>query len=150
MSDQTASDTVHLSAGSGHGPGLSPAGQVKAESGPTRSNLAGPDGPQDVATTVGAKRSAFGQGGRALTVLTNHFEVEIPKQEIYHYNGTSHPVQFHLRTDTFNLYIMTITPSRCVFIFIMLLTSILSLTRAPSKSYLPQTSHFPRPSTWKS
>ncbi|KAI1795193.1 argonaute-like protein [Ganoderma leucocontextum] len=40
-------------------------------------------------TTIGVKRTAFGQSGRALTVWTNHFEVKIPEDEIYHYDVIS-------------------------------------------------------------
>nr|VWO95172.1 Uncharacterized protein [Ganoderma boninense] len=40
-------------------------------------------------TTVGVKRTAFGQSGRALNVWTNHFEVKIPEDEIYHYDVIS-------------------------------------------------------------
>ena len=50
----------------------------------------------DIAT-LGVKRTAFGQRGRAMTVLTNHFEVHwVPKQKIYHYHGALYPAQFVL------------------------------------------------------
>ncbi len=49
-------------------------------------------------TTIGVKRTAFGQSGRALNVWTNHFEVQIPEDEIYHYDGASRPI-FVLPTD---------------------------------------------------
>ncbi|PIL23265.1 Argonaute [Ganoderma sinense ZZ0214-1] len=67
MSHRTASDSGLPDAGSGRGlGGISPE-----------------------VTTIGPKRSAFGQSGRALTVLTNHFDIQIPKHEIYHYNVIS-------------------------------------------------------------
>lgn len=40
-------------------------------------------------TTVGVKRSAFGSSGRALQIFTNHFEVQIPEDNIHHYDGAS-------------------------------------------------------------
>lgn len=56
-------------------------------------------------TTVGVKRTAFGQSGRALTVWTNHFEVKIPEGKIYHYDGVSCPI-FAVPIDILNLYAM--------------------------------------------
>lgn len=53
---------------------------------------------RDVAT-VGVKRTAFGHSGRPLTVLTNHFEVHIPKQAIYHYDGALNPLRPVLLTN---------------------------------------------------
>ncbi|KAI9063284.1 argonaute-like protein [Trametes sanguinea] len=38
-------------------------------------------------TTVGVKRTAFGQAGRVIQVHTNHFEVKIPEGHIHHYDG---------------------------------------------------------------
>ncbi|KAI0638149.1 argonaute-like protein [Trametes polyzona] len=40
-------------------------------------------------TTVGVKRTAFGTSGRAIQVSTNHFEVQIPEGQIYHYDVIS-------------------------------------------------------------
>ncbi|KAL5488099.1 hypothetical protein ACEPAI_6207 [Sanghuangporus weigelae] len=37
-------------------------------------------------TTIGVKRKAYGTSGKALTVLTNHFPVTIPKNIISHYD----------------------------------------------------------------
>ncbi|RPD77221.1 argonaute-like protein [Lentinus tigrinus ALCF2SS1-7] len=37
-------------------------------------------------TTIGVKRTAFGQSGRALQVYTNHFKTSIPEGLIYHYD----------------------------------------------------------------
>ncbi|KAL5530678.1 hypothetical protein ACEPAF_6936 [Sanghuangporus sanghuang] len=37
-------------------------------------------------TTIGVKRKAHGTSGKALTVLTNHFPVTIPKSIISHYD----------------------------------------------------------------
>ena len=31
-----------------------------------------------------------------MTVLTNHFEVRVPEQEIYHYHGALYPAQLVL------------------------------------------------------
>lgn len=56
-------------------------------------------------TTIGVKRTAFGQSGRALNVWTNHFEVKIPEDEIYHYDGVSRPILV-LPTDFLNRYAM--------------------------------------------
>ncbi len=81
-------------------------------------------------TTIGVKRTAFGQTGRALTVLTNHFEVQIPNREIYHYDGALHPAQLVLFCRLITPYIYLMLPSRSVFL--VLPTLIFSLTRAPS------------------
>ncbi len=52
-------------------------------------------------TTVGVKRASFGKSGRILTVFTNHFEVQIPEHIIFHYDGSLHPIQLVLQTDTY-------------------------------------------------
>ncbi|KAH8105885.1 argonaute-like protein [Cristinia sonorae] len=39
--------------------------------------------------TVGVKRTGYGSGGRAVTVLTNHFRCQIPEGIIYHYDAIS-------------------------------------------------------------
>ena len=38
--------------------------------------------------TTGVKRPGFGTGGRAITVLTNHYKINIPDTLVYHYDGT--------------------------------------------------------------
>ena len=56
---------------------------------PTRGGAAGlPDASSHI-TTIGVKRNAFGQSGRATEVWTNHFEVKIPEANIHHYDGAS-------------------------------------------------------------
>ena len=67
-------------------------------------------------TTIGMKRTAVGQIGRPLTIWTNHFDVQLHKHEIYHYHGAFHPDRLVLSTDTFNLSVMVMTSSRCVFL----------------------------------
>ncbi|KAK7689674.1 hypothetical protein QCA50_007469 [Cerrena zonata] len=47
----------------------------------------GPGIPSNHVTAVGVKRSAFGTAGRAIQVITNHFEVKIPQGLIYHYDA---------------------------------------------------------------
>ncbi|KAL5508299.1 hypothetical protein ACEPAH_5918 [Sanghuangporus vaninii] len=41
-------------------------------------------------TTIGVKRKAYGTSGKALTVLTNHFSVTIPKSIMSHYDVGAH------------------------------------------------------------
>lgn len=36
---------------------------------------------------VGVKRFAFGTAGKVTPVVTNHFEIKIPRATIYQYNG---------------------------------------------------------------
>lgn len=38
-------------------------------------------------TTTGVRRTGFGQAGRSIQVFTNHYEVDIPKGTIYHYDS---------------------------------------------------------------
>lgn len=43
--------------------------------------------PRSHVTAVGVKRPAFGAAGRAIQVITNHFEMKIPQGLIYQYDG---------------------------------------------------------------
>ena len=45
--------------------------------------------PSSHVTTIGVKRTAFGTATRAVQVMTNHFEVNVPQGIIYHYDGKS-------------------------------------------------------------
>ena len=38
--------------------------------------------------TTGVKRPGYGSSGTAVSVYTNHFEVNIPNAMIHHYDGT--------------------------------------------------------------
>ena len=66
---------------------------VGSGSGNIRSMSSGPGLPAASVTTVGVRRKDFGQAGRQIQVYTNHYEVDIPRGTIYHYDGVySNPI----------------------------------------------------------
>lgn len=44
--------------------------------------------PAEHIQTIGVRRKGFGTAGTAVKVYTNHFAAEIPREIIYHYDGT--------------------------------------------------------------
>ncbi len=74
--------------GRGRGDGPSLVGsRHEGLAGPARGGISGIPSP-DV-TTVGVKRSQFGQAGTKMEVFTNHYQIDILENIIHHYDGLS-------------------------------------------------------------
>ena len=86
-------------------------------------------------TTIGVKRSAFGQSGRALNVFTNHFPVSIPQDNIHHYDGAWQSLYASSHVSERELCIQLV----CTIPLVPLLVSLLSICTviSPSEKTLP-------------
>ena len=97
--------------------------------------------PRIAALTMGVKRPGYGQIGRPINITTNHFECDIPKRIIHHYDGNFF---FHL------------TAFRLLFLFFHVVGTYLLLyfatfvdkTRAIPKLSYRATEFFLSGSTW--